>query len=335
MLDLGKLIYIFYALIIIFIILYIFFQNPLFGFLGFATIVLTLFFEFKSSIKEEGTKKTITDVIIAVIVVLVLFWILPTIFLQSSSPINVVASCSMLPSIQRGDIAVVHGISNMSQFLSQNHIPIVNISKTQLSILMSNLSKEFVEPLPYTPGNPSSILFTGYYPNNSNYKIGFYSISCINDYLQKGVYSKLSSCLLNSSDQSKNIIGYSYSIANLSYENHIFKIPYVSAITINNKTIVENYSNPVVVYKTIPGDSFTDSQIIHRLFAAIRVNNTYYLLTKGDNNQVLDIEDMNYPPNQSDIVGYMVFDIPYLGYPSLIIKGQFGEVPGCNQTIIR
>lgn len=330
-----KYVYLLYALIILFIALYILAQNSLFGFAAFATIIITLFIEFKSSINEEGTKKTLRDIIIAVVIVLVLFWVLPTIFLQSSSPINVVASCSMLPTIHRGDLVFVHGISNMSLFLSENHIPIFNISKSQFNYLMSNISNEFVQPFPYVAGNPSSIDFNGYYSKNSSYDVGFYSISCLDNNIKYGKLASLSSCLLNTTKQSKNVVQYTYSIANLSYQNNIFNIPYVSAITVNNNTAYENYSNPIIVYTTIPGDSFTDAQIIHRLFAALKVNNTYYLLTKGDNNQVLDMEDLNYPVNQSDVVGYLVLDIPYLGYPSLIIKGQFGEIPGCNETIIR
>jgi hypothetical protein len=98
--------------------------------------------------------------------------------------------------------------------------------------------------------------------------------------------------------------------------------------------VPENYSNPVVVYKTIQNDSFGGS-IIHRLVAAIDVNGTYYFLTKGDNNPALDIEFGNYPAAQSDIVGYKIADVPVLGYVKLLISGQLVTPAGCNQTILR
>ncbi|MGC8479432.1 MAG: hypothetical protein ACP5M9_02070 [Candidatus Micrarchaeia archaeon] len=323
-----------YVLIIIFMVAYIATQSIIFGFLSFALIIATLFLEFKSSVTEEGTKKTIIDIGIVLVVVIILFWVIPTIVLQSSSPINVVASCSMLPSIQRGDLVLVHGISNMSSFLSENKIPVIKISQNELLTLFGNITQQFIYPFPYIKGNPSEVLLKGYYTNASKYQIGLYNVECIDGYLSKGLSKDLSQCLANTYEKG-SIIQYNYSIANLSYQNTIFKEPYISSIKINNTVVYENYSNPVIVYKTIPGDSFTDSQIVHRVFAALQVNNTYYILTKGDNNQILDIEDMNYPPNQTQIIGYVALTIPFLGYPSLIIKGQFGSVPGCNETILR
>jgi len=49
----------------------------------------------------------------------------------------------------------------------------------------------------------------------------------------------------------------------------------------------------------------------------------------------LDIEFANYIPNESSVVGYVIARVPVLGYLKLIISGQFGQVAGCNQTIIR
>ncbi len=327
------LIYSLYALILIFIFLYIITQNSLFGFGAFVFIVITLFFEFKSSISTDGTKKTLRDLGIAVIVVIIIFWIFPTLLLQSSSPINVVASCSMLPTLQRGDLVFVHGISNMSEFLKQNNIPIINISNVEFKKITENISQQFIEPLPYVPNNPSEIVFNNYYSKSSNYSIGLYNIACIKNYLYKGFKSLIGLCLINAS--TSNPIKYTYSIGNLSYQNNTYREAYISGLTLNNITVYENYSNPIIVYKTVPGDSFTDSQIVHRIFAAIHVNNTYYILTKGDNNPILDMQDMNYPVNQSDVIGYVVFKIPYIGYPSLILRGQFGPVSGCNQTLTR
>ncbi|MEM0200961.1 MAG: hypothetical protein QXD23_00980 [Candidatus Micrarchaeaceae archaeon] len=328
------LIYFLYALIIIFIVSYIITQNTLFGFAAFASIVITLFFEFRSSIKSEGAKNTIRDLIIAIILVIIVFWVIPTIYLQSSSPINVVASCSMLPNIQRGNLVFVHGISNITQFLKQNNIPVINVSKKEFSQIIDNLSEQFIEPLPYIKNKTSEVLFNDYYPKNSSYSIALYNIACIDNYFSKGLRNLIGSCIINSSTTS-NPIKYIYSTENLSYQNNIYTEPYISGFRLNNITVYENYSNPIIVYKTIPGDSFTDSQIVHRVFAALEVNNTYYILTKGDNNPILDMQDMNYPPNQSDVIGYVVLNIPYLGYPSLILKGQFGTVQGCNETLTR
>lgn len=112
----------------------------------------------------------------------------------------------------------------------------------------------------------------------------------------------------------------------------MFNIIYTRSITINNQTILENYSNPIIVYLTTPNDTFS-GDIVHRVFAALKVGSTYYLLTKGDNNPALDIEFGNYPVDQNMVIGKVVGVIPWLGYLTLAFKGGI-ETAGCNQVII-
>jgi len=75
--------------------------------------------------------------------------------------------------------------------------------------------------------------------------------------------------------------------------------------------------------------------IIHRIYAILNVSGSYYFLTKGDNNQALDIEFGNYPANETSVVGYVIAEIPVLGYVKLILSGQLSVPQGCNQTILR
>ena len=75
--------------------------------------------------------------------------------------------------------------------------------------------------------------------------------------------------------------------------------------------------------------------IIHRVVAALNVNGSYYILTKGDNNPGLDMEFGNYPINQSSVIGYDIATVPLIGYLKLIVSGQLGAVAGCNQTMLR
>lgn len=307
---------------------YIISQQFFVGVIAFLLIIAVLVMEFRMSVKTEGSKKTFIDVVIAVAAAVIIFFLIPAAFLQTSSPINVVASCSMLPVLHRGDVVVLHGIPNMSAFLAAHDIPVVNVSQGEYDGMISNMQSEFVEPFAYFNGNQSDIsdiiggaLYSG---------VGFYNLEC----LAQQSASRYSQCSLSAAAQNANLIKYNYSIAKLVMAQANGSIVYVPSITIGSTRVVENYSNPIIVYKTTKLDYFT-GDIIHRVFAAIRVGNQYYLLTKGDNNPVLDIESLNYPINSSDVLGYVIADVPYLGFPSLIIKGQVSNVPGCNETIVR
>lgn len=312
-----------YVLLVILIIAYIFTSIVLLGVFAFLLFIAILVIEFRISLKSEGAKKTTMDIIIAVVFAVVVFWVIPSALLQTTSPINVVASCSMLPVMHRGDLVLLHGIKNTSEFLQKYNIPVVNVSQQQFSGMVDNMHEEFLAPLPYTDNNiltanPSGIITD----SNIAYQIGMFR--CIG----------ASSCYI-SPDSQPGLIKYNYGIANVVTPSGTYEIVYVPSIVIGNTNVTENYSNPIIVYKTIKNDSFYPEVIIHRVFAALKVGNSYYFLTKGDNNAVLDIEAGNYPINSSDVLGYVVASVPYLAYPSLIIRGEVGSVPGCNQTIVR
>jgi signal peptidase I len=331
-----RLIYALYAVVIVLVVLYIIQNNIIIGMLAFVSILLTIILEFRSSIRSDGAKKTAKDLIIALVAVLIVVWVVPAVLLQSSSPINVVASCSMLPVLHRGDLVLVHGISNMSQFLTVNKIPVINVSRQAFSAMESNMSSEFNEPLAYVNENKGDIIAPYINSSIKSYSIGLYNVACIGRLEAAGESQLLGRCYVSAAEQSRNLIKYNYTAGNVTVGTSSFKIPEISSITIANTTVYENYSNPIIIYKTIPNDSFySDYEIIHRIYAAIDVNNSYYMITKGDNNPVIDIQAGNYPASANDVVGYMFADIPYLGYPSLIIKGQLGAVQQCNQTILR
>lgn len=324
-------IYILYAFVIIaFAILWITNSNNIIFALTLIAIVIIA--ELKLSAKSEGLKKTLFEAGASIIIAIAAVLIIPSIILHTSAPIDVVASCSMLPVMHRGDLVVLSGITNMTQFLQKNKIPVVNVSQATFSTMLNNMNSEFVEPFAYFSGNRSAITLTPI--NGSAYSVGFYSVSCINTYTYLRQPYNYNKCYVNPYSLSNNLIKYNYSIGRLQQAGQNLNVVYVSSITIGNTTLTQNYSNPIIVYRTTSSDYFS-GDIIHRLYVAIRVGNNYYLLTKGDNNLVLDIEAMNYPINMTNVVGSVVADVPYLGYPSLIIKGQIGSVPGCNQVIVR
>jgi len=319
----------FYLLLAILIIIYALHNSFLLGVFIFLLIIVILILEAKISIETEGKVKSIIDMGIAIFAVL-LFWLVLIVILNTSSPIDTVASCSMLPALQRGDLVVLHGISNPVLFAKVHNVPIININESVFANMENNMNGEFLAYYAYFNSNKSKI--SSIIPIGSSYNIGLYNTYCIYNYIYLRRSGEIYRCFVNSQDN--NLIKYNYAIGNVIVGGRQYNIVYTSSITINNITIAQNFSNPIIVYRTTPRDYFS-GDIIHRLYAILNVSGKYYFLTMGDNNPGLDIEFANYIPNESSVVGYVIARVPVLGYLKLIISGQFGQVAGCNQTIIR
>ena len=321
-----------YSLLAVSVVAYAFTSSLFIGIGAFALVIVILLYEFRQSIKDEGTKGTVIDIAKALAAVAVV-WLILIVVLGTTQPVNVVASCSMLPVLHRGDLVFLHGISNMSTFLQDNRIPVVNVSQSAFDSMYSNMNNEFLAYFAYLKSDPSYITATGNF-SNSSFAIGLYNTHCIDYYSYLSEPLDYYKCRVPLSSQNGNLIRYSYSIGKVDINGTVEQEVYTSTITIANRTIVENYSNPIIIYATTPNDYFT-GDIIHRMVAAMKVGSSYYILTKGDNNPGLDIEFGNYPINQSSVVGYTIADVPLIGYLKLIISGQLGAVSGCNQVILR
>lgn len=101
----------------------------------------------------------------------------------------------------------------------------------------------------------------------------------------------------------------------------------VTEISVSGQIVELNRSNDIIVYNAYPAGY----QIIHRVFAKIKTNDGYLLLTKGDANNLLDqmtpigmpcVDDnvgcLSTPVTQKMFVGKMVlFPIPLLGHTKL------------------
>lgn len=315
-----------YLLLLAFIVVYALYGIVLVGAAAVLLIIVLVILEVKASIASEGAKKGLLDIGLAVGAA-VLVWVLLAVFLQTTAPLDAVSSCSMLPVMHRGDLVVLHGIGNFSSFVAQAHIPVVSMSSSAFESMKQNMSNEFLAFFAYY-NNASNITYV--LPNNSAYNVGLYNTVCISTADYYGKPNDIAGCMVQS--QAGNPIEYNYSVGSLSYEQYVFSAIYTSGISILGTSIKENYSNPIIVYRTTSSDVFS-GDIVHRVYAALNVSGRYYFLTKGDNNQALDMEFGNYPVNQSDVVGYVVADVPALGYVKLLLSGQLATPAGCNTTL--
>ncbi len=323
----GIIINLLYVLILASIIGYAVWNSALLGAAAFVLVIVTLIAEFRYGVRDQGVKKTVYEIVSAFAVVAILF-IVASLVLGTWSPINVVASCSMLPNLHRGDIVVLHGISSMSYFLNHYSIPVVNVSSAAMGSMISNMQSESLAFFAYDPKNRSKI---GETTNADVFPVGLYNTRCLDSYGYLGQWGNYYKCFVANQT---GLIKYNYSIGRVDINGNISKVVQTSSIEIGNTTISENFGNPIIVYQTTSNDTFS-GDIVHRAVAAIRSGDQYYLLTRGDNNAGLDIQFGNYPVIQNAVVGYVIGQVPAVGYLKLIISGQLSQPAGCNSTILR
>lgn len=312
-----------YVLLIILFISYLALQrirefSLILGMAVFFLIIVIIGLELVNGTNEEGYKKSVFEIAIAIIVV-VAIWFALQVILQTNNPVDVVPSCSMLPTLSRGDLIVLHGIQNISQI----HAPIISVSTA--------LAKEIAS---FSESN--SLSCVAY-----NYSAGRLSISQIvkPGYIVGLYLSSLSGGeIVAYSAESNYPVRYRCGTREIKYVNGTTaEEAYTTSISIANTTIRGDRGNTIIVYKTLPEDQFYkegDRYIVHRVYAILNASGHYYMLTKGDNNPGLDMQYFNVPPNQSEVSGYVIASIPYLGYIKLIISGDLSQPRGCNSTVI-
>lgn len=311
-----------YIILVVLFVLYIIYQRVaflsiLFGAALFFTIVALVVLEFFIGVHEEGYKKNLIEIGITIGAVVVI-WLLLEAILQTNYPLDVVPSCSMLPQLHRGDMVLLHGVSNITQIKA----PVVLVSHAAYQSMLSNVSSEYLSCVAYKQVNNRIVISQVVGPG---YSIGLFRSS------QSG------GAIVPQGYQNNSLITYTCGTRQLTLQNGGNEtIAYTTAVTVGDKTIVGDRNNSVVVYKTTQQDFFYslgDTYIVHRAYLVISDGQNYYVLTKGDNNPGLDIQYGNRPVNLTNIEGQVVASVPYIGYLKLILSNNFNQPAGCNSTI--
>lgn len=312
-----------YILLLVAFVAYIMLQSVAFvayisGAAIFLLIIGIIILEVSNSTRSGWIRRDIIELLILVAIVFGLWYGMGAL-LGTKYPIDVVPSCSMLPTFHRGDMIVVQGVSSPAQISA----PVVNVSAGSFNSMISNMGSEFLSCVAYSQNGRSATVSQAYSAGES---IGLYK------------YSPSGGSIVPNSSQSSNLVRYSCGIVPVKTSGGQ-TIEYVAttSVTIANTTISVDLGDTPVVYTTAPDDLFYqegDRFIVHRAYAIINASGSYYVLTKGDNNPGLDMQYGNYPPMLSDINGKVVLDIPYLGYLKLILSNQLSQPAGCNTTIV-
>jgi len=112
----------------------------------------------------------------------------------------------------------------------------------------------------------------------------------------------------------------------------IWRVPCTTGVMVKNKTFKNSELRDVIVYTPEPGDPFASSgDIVHRAQVVIDVEGEKYVLAKGDNNNLFDVQIGNSPVDMERVKGKAIFAVPYLGYFKLFLSGLFSEPAGCGE----
>lgn len=107
-----------------------------------------------------------------------------------------------------------------------------------------------------------------------------------------------------------------------------------TSVIVNNQYVAENLNNDVIVYEAPPNKFGLQGDIIHRVFAKIKLTDSgrTLFLMKGDNNDYFDAVNF-LVIDQDNVKGRVLTRIPYLGFLKLFISGSFTDPAGCDTVL--
>ncbi len=300
-----------YMLIAVFFIFYFVSGVWLFGLLIGLSIVALVLLEFAQGAHEHGMKSEIKETAIALLLALVV-WFGSGFLLQTSSPLNAIVSCSMLPHIQRGDMVVLQG--------GQITAPHAYVSS------LANLSSAAI----YENGQLVAEAKGSAY--------SYCSLHLSEPFCTRFVSSP------EKFTEKHGELTFGYSKCEIVYPKTGLRQagPCVSWLEINNTRYYENLSNSVVVFQPERDEYYSRvGDIIHRAFILITAQDTgkTYFLTRGDNNPIFDVQvydeasqSGNRPVEVARSKGRVVLQIPLIGYLKLFISPSAIPTPeGCDR----
>ena len=300
-----------YGLIALFLLSYIVTGVWMFGLLVGLCIVWAVVLEFAQGAREHGLKDEIKETFIALALAL-LVWFGASFVLQTSSPLNAIVSCSMLPHIQRGDMVVLSG--DRVQAPTEEVATLAGIARAQV----------------YEDGALAATV------NGSMYA---YCATRQTDALCKRFIAEPERFTERHGE-----LTFAYEKCGIALDKGRGTVygPCVSHLEVNGRRYGTNLSNDVVVYPPNKGEYYARvGDIIHRAYILLKDDEggKTYFLTKGDNNPIFDIQvydeslkEGNAPVEISRSKGRILVSVPYLGYFKLFISPSAIPTPeGCDR----
>ncbi|MBI5226144.1 hypothetical protein HY994_02805 [Candidatus Micrarchaeota archaeon] len=300
-------------------------QSVLFALAALALLAYLLYAEFKATKNVKDLAKEITTSIAVALGA----WIALSLILNTTSPINIITSCSMLPDFERGDLIILQGAGTIQA--PEASVPYALANATYVPAAISSGGKTILQI--YQPMVKGQAIFQP----------------------QFGI------CQRQPLDKTKAPAGLICLKAIQVNDTSAERSNETNTTGPSPKTMSILQSPDVVVY-----DSQTPAGlIIHRAFGILNGTDGAYIMTKGDNNIMLDVQSgfrfiphqtagrvlLNLPmlgvlslndrnsqlqwlsENQIPVKGKVLLRIPYIGYIKLLLFLQIQAPAGCDSTL--
>ena len=299
-----------YAVLAVSFVLYLLTKSPLFALLVALSIAGEFIAETLSGVAKHGWFRELREIGIAVLIALVV-WFGGGYVLQTHAPLNAVVSCSMLPSLDRGDMMVLQGaLPNAPEIqLSEEAWGAFNFSGAGWCGLCKKQEDGSYELCQGTPVRPIEIVDSG------------------GSLLAYGTE-------VREEAPAQGNVGVECGWCEVALgSGKTVKAPCATGLRLGSAVVHEDLSNDVVVYTAGKGDRMP-GEIIHRVYARVNADGKYYFITKGDNNPQFDFQYGNAPVPEGRVTGKTILRIPYLGYVKLFLFGYLATPPGCDSRIL-
>ncbi len=283
----------------------------LLGVLIAAEILFFVGLEVREGASKHGWKHEVLDTLLAFGVAIAL-WFGASFLLSTSAPLSAVASCSMLPDLQRGDFVVVQGAEVQAYD--------IQMTREELDSLISRAEIHFQDKVAILNGSI----------------IPYCSIST----------EELCRAFRQSPEkfvEKKGALEYRYASCSKETVNGTVSEPCLVSVSYDGKQYPANFSHDIIVYGLKPSDFYyyaIRGDIVHRAMFRIDVDGEYYYLTRGDNNPILDVQAFDYglgltnsPVPEKNVRGKVIARVPFLGYFKLFLFGHLKEDQQCRTQL--
>jgi signal peptidase I len=303
-----------FIILILGLVFYILVDNsikPYIGLLVGIYIISALIIQIKESIKKHGIIKELKELAIIILSLVIILHALKFI-LNTEVPISAIASCSMVDKLNRGDLII---ISNRESPNAEIKVKanLQELSEGKAFLLINNKTFASLH---------GSIFIYCKSPNNINSEL------CKDFFSQPYLFSEMI-----------GDITFNYDFCTREINKNVLKEPCVKSVTINNKNYEIKNKGDIIVYRPDKNTLFSNvGDIVHRAVIEIEDKGNVYYLTKGDNNNIFDIQFynnglFNKPVKKEHVLGKVIFRIPYLGYYKLFITPYLQEDDYCKAAL--
>jgi hypothetical protein len=291
------------------------FIPPIIGLLILVEILVFVGLEVKEGAQKHGWKHEIVDTIIA-LAVAVGIWYGASFILNTDSPVSAVASCSMLPELQRGDFVIVQGAPVAAHEISMTQAELDSID------------------------DPAVV----FYDDKNISMEGSVFSYCLSE-RARGQSSELCDTFVSEPQkitEKKGVFTYNYGRCPIIFtEGADAYQPCVESVTFKGKEYLINFSHDVIVYNPPEGDYYSFiGDIVHRAVFKIDVDGKNYYITRGCNNPIMDVQVYSYewkltnhPIPEENLRGKVILRVPFLGYFKLFVSGLLVEDPQCRTQL--